>query len=406
MRPKMRWPAALGSGAALFAATLCVLGAPAHALPITVTTVTYDDARRRLTLDVTGQAEIRARQVDRRILLEIPDSRLRGRTFSPPVDSRRVRAILVSEVAGRPPFVRIELALAPGIEPILSIQQSGGRIYVTLADPPPAEGERDLEHLPQAPGPDLPPLADRGGRARPQPRPVDVPAGLPRVAPSLRPIAVATPPPAPTIPGTPLEVRAAPPRMTVPERGPGTRSFGLLSLHQVEAAENVPGKRLQGFPTGPASLEVQHWIWNVVGVGFEARYLAWTGKGDLSLDRQDALVVVRAGGRLPLPLFEPELYLAGAQRYEVASTHTGLDSPAFALGGGFRFQPAEAIGLRLWGQLFPFGIGADQVWRAGATFLVDAGPALFSLGYNHDDITVVGGKKTYGAAVVGAGIQW
>jgi len=209
-------------------------------------------------------------------------------------------------------------------------------------------------------------------------------------------------------PGSPpVAVRAAPAAAgPVLPKSLGSRPYALLTFQQVEASENIPGKRLHGFPTGPAGLEVQHWLWDFVGLGLEARYLSWTGKGDISLNRQEALVVVRAGARLPIPLAEPDLHVAGVQRYEVAPTHTGIDTPALALGGGVRFLVVDGLSLRLWGQLFPFGLGADQVWRAGASVLVDAGPALLSLGYTHDDKAVLGGKAVYEGAVVGAGIQW
>jgi hypothetical protein len=300
------------------------------------------------------------------------------------------------------------IAHPSGIEPVVTVQRSAGKLYVILADPPPAEGERDLEVHPERPAGEVPELVDRGSRSRPQPEPIEVPGGLAVAAPAAVPAAAAVAPVAAgtVLPQSPVVVRAAPPQPLQLPRASGTRSFALFTFQQVEAAEHIPGKSLSGFPTGPAGLEVQHWLWGFLGVGGEARYLSWAGKGEKPMARQDALVILRAGARLPLPYFEPELYVAGAQRYEVAPTHSGIDPPTLALGGGFRLQPAEAVGLRIWGQLFPFGIGMDKVWRAGASFLVDAGPVLLSIGYTHDDKAVLGGTAAYEAAVVGAGVQW
>lgn len=402
MRWRRRPVSRLAAG--LAAATLMVWADAAWAIPVTVTRVAYDDAKRRLTLDVTGEAEIRARQVDRRIILEIPDARLRGGTFAQNPQSRRVRSILVSQVAGNPPYVRVELALAPGIEPLLSVQQSAGRIYVLLSDPPPAEGERDLETLPAVPQGAVPGLQDRGTprRERPQPQAVTTPAPAPtpQGGPTPPPFQAPTPPPA-VAASTPAPARPSDAEIL------GTRSFAILSYQQSEFTEAIPGKRLVGFPTGPAGLEIQQWFWDYLGLGLEMRYLSWTGKGDFTADRQDGLAVVRLGARWPLGFFEPEAYLATLTRFQAIGNLSLWDPFSPAIGLGTRLQAGDAFGWRIWGQYLPLGIGADpQAWRLGTSVLLGLGPVLLSAGYTHDDTTVLGGKVTADTAVVGAGLQW
>ncbi len=391
--------------AILLAAHVATWAEAAWAIPVTVTRVVYDDAKRRLTLDVTGEAEIRARQVDRRIILEIPDARLRGGTFSKNPGSKRVRSILVSQVAGNPPYVRVELALAPGIEPLLSVQQAAGHIYVLLSDPPPPEGERDLETFPTVPRGALPPLADRGSRVdRPRPQVIGTPAPAPP------PRGQATPPPAaPPTPRPALAASTPRPEPVRPESREtfGTKSFAIFTFQQSEFTEAIPAKRLVGFPTGPAGLEVQQWLWDYVGLGLELRYLSWTGKGDYTADRQDGLSVLRLGARYPLGFVEPEVYFAGLTRFQAIGKISLWDLFAPAIGVGTRFQVADALGFRIWGQYFPIGIGADaQAFRLGTSVLVSLGPLLLSAGYTHDDTTVLGGKVTAETALVGAGVQW
>jgi hypothetical protein len=384
------------------------LTADVWALPVTVTQVHYDDARRRLTLDVSSDAEIRTRQDGRRIILEIPDAKLRGKTFAQNVQGRRVRSVLVTEVPGSPASVRIELALVPGVEPFLSVEKAGGRIYVVLADAPRPEGERDDEEMPVRPRGTLPQLSDRSNRpARPAPQVVAVPGATPAPGPTRLPGAVPEAGPTPEAqPFGVARVAAPTPRAPKAELQPGTRNFAILSLMQTDAAELVPGKRLKGFPTGPAGLDVQQWLFSYLGVGLEARFFDWQATGDLTLPRQDGLMVLRLGGRLPLPYVEPDLYVGGAARFQAFGGKNAFDPPAFALGGALRLQPADALGLKIWGQLYPLGIGFDQVWRAGLVFLIDAGPAVLSAGFTHDDLTVTGGKVTFDAAVLGAGLQW
>lgn len=417
----MRWRAAPGSGlaAALAVAAATVAWAEAAwAVPVTVTRVAYDDARRRLTLDVTGEAEIRARQVDRRVILEIADARLRGGTFAQNPGGKRVRSILVSQVAGNPPYVRVELALVPGVEPLLSVQQTAGKIYVLLSDPPPPEGERDLETMPAVPQGRLPSLEDRGPRReRPQPVAVTTPPPPPPAPPGPphgRPATPATPspgPPAPQPPRLPSVAARTPAPPSPPRRAdepaPGTKSFAILSFQQSEFTEAIPSKRLVGFPTGPAGLEAQHWFWDYFGVGLEMRYLSWVGKGDFTADRQDGLGVVRLGARYPLGFVEPEIHLANLTRFQAIGPISLWDPFSPAIGGGVRLQVIDALGVRLWGQYFPFGIGADpQAFRVGASVLLGWGPVVVSAGYTHDDTTVLGGKVTAETAVVGAGLQW
>lgn len=385
------------------------------AIPVTVTRVAYDDSRRRLTLDVTGEAEIRARQVDRRIILEIPDARLRGGPYSQAPTGKRVRSILISQVAGNPPLVRIELLLVPGVEPLLSIQQSAGKIYVVLGDPPPPEGERDLERLPEVPRGALPRLEDRSARPeRPAARAVIPPSPSPAmspVRPAQSPPTIPQPSPPPLRPETiaPMPPSAASPAPARPEAepAPGSKSFVILSFQQSEFVEAIPSKRLTGFPTGPAGLEIQQWVGDYLGLGLEVRYLSWVGKGDFTADRQDGLAVVRLGARYPLGFVEPELHLASLTRFQAMGPVSLWDPFAPAVGGGVRFQVADALGLRVWGQYFPVGIGADpQAYRAGATVFLGLGPMVMAVGYTHDDTTVLGGKVTADTAVLGAGLQW
>ncbi|MBM3276061.1 MAG: hypothetical protein FJZ00_12990, partial [Candidatus Sericytochromatia bacterium] len=235
----MRWSTLLASTLALFVG----LSADVWALPVTVTQVHYDDARRRLTLDISGDSEIRARQDGRRIILEIPDAKLRGKTFAQNVQGRRVRSVLVSEVPGNPASVRIELALVPGIEPLLSVQRAAGRIYVVLAEAPRPEGERDDEEMPVLARGTLPQLSDRSNRpARPTPQLVTVPGATPAPGPTRLPGAVPEARPTPETPPFGVAKVAAPtPRAPRAELQTGTPNFALLSIMQADAAELVPG---------------------------------------------------------------------------------------------------------------------------------------------------------------------
>ena len=380
-----------------------VWASPAWAIPISVDKIRYDDATRRLSFDVTGPAEILTRQVDRRLIFEMPDARIRGKTYAGWPPSRRIRSIIVSEVAGNPPLVRIELFLAPGLDPQLSIQQAAGHVDITLSDPPPQAGERDLEAFPIAPIGPMPAISDRSNRP-------------PRIR---QAVTVPTPPPSPLRQTTQQPTPPVPPpqrpqptygmRAPEPIRNPGSKSYALLQIQQAEALEDIPNARVVGFPTGPSGIEARQWFGTYFGAGGELRYYSWTARGALTQARTEGLLIAEASGRFPIfGWIEPDASLGLAVRFQAIDAASQVDFTPL-VGLGVRFQAPMGIDLRIWGQAFPLGLGQDGLYRLGGTLFVDAGPAIVSLGYSQDEIVDRRGPKghtTYGAVKLGTGFQW
>jgi len=246
--------ARLIAGAALLVGLLPV---PALAAPANVSGMTYDESQRQISVNLAGTVSVRTQRIKNpdRLVIDLSEARLPLGQAIPIVQPRssRIRSIRMGQNSYLPPVVRLVVDLTPGFEPMVKINQTNGKLLITLANPAPPQGERDLESLPGFPlqGGDPvridPPFvapADApipGAVTRmPAPLPLPVPSPAPpRPAPTPQPVPRAavpkptqatprpvwTPPPVPgwvprpTPTPTPGEPHSAPPVSGTPVSG-------------------------------------------------------------------------------------------------------------------------------------------------------------------------------------------
>ncbi len=211
----------------LAAAALLLVGgfpAPALAAPVGVTGMTYDETQRLITIGIAGSVSVRTQRIKHpdRLVIDLSEARLPLGQPVPivQVKSTRIRSIRIGQNSFVPAVVRVVVDLMPGFEPMVKISQPGGKLMITLANPAPPQGERDLESLPglpaSAPLRPAPIVPDAPVPPLPEPERITrLPA--PAASPTPRPAAPRPAAPASTpAPGTTASDPAPKPQWTPP----------------------------------------------------------------------------------------------------------------------------------------------------------------------------------------------
>lgn len=180
------------AGAALLVG---LLAPPALAAPANVSGMTFDAKQQAIAIGLAGTVSVRTQRVKNpdRLVIDLTEARLPLGQPIPIVQpkSSRIRSIRMGQNTYVPAVVRVVVDLLPGFEPMVKIAQSGGKLVITLANPAPPQGERDLESLPGFPPP---------GAAPSRPSPIIAPPDTPLPEVMTR---VPSSPPNPAIPPTP-----------------------------------------------------------------------------------------------------------------------------------------------------------------------------------------------------------
>ncbi len=190
--------------------------------PVHIHGVTYDRARHSLVLTITGPVTISTRVLKSppRLVVDIPSASLDSANRELVIKDDLVTRVRVSQFKIIPPTVRLVIETATENEPLIAVQQTGKRLYVTLAPARPGEVEPTPEGVLPSPGPEPssftpPTLIEATPAPIPSLRPTPAwrPAATP--TPAWRP-PVATPTPLPTPTGRPgIQMRLRP-GMTIP----------------------------------------------------------------------------------------------------------------------------------------------------------------------------------------------
>ena len=242
-------------GASLLVGTAAM---PALAAPANVTGMAFESKQQVISIGIAGTVSVRTQRVKNpdRLVIDLTEARLPVGQPIPIVQpkSSRIRSIRMGQNTYVPAVVRVVVDLMPGFEPMVKINQSNGKLMITLANPAPPQGERDLESLPGFPPGDAPtrpspiiappdaPLPEVVTRMPPPtpkpvatPRPLWTPAPIPGWVPKPTPVPAepaSTPPvsapPASGLPasGSPGSVRPAPRPTEAPP--PGGASVVLI----------------------------------------------------------------------------------------------------------------------------------------------------------------------------------
>ncbi len=209
---------------------------PALAATVGVTSLKYDDAKRLITIGIEQPVSVRTQRIKHpdRLIIDLSEARMPpGSAPLVALKSARLRSVRIGQHSYVPAVVRMVVELVPGFEPRVTISQPSGKLLITLADPAPPRGERDLENLPGFPLPGTEPPGNRpdgvlpgsGGSSTVSRRPAVKDAPIPEVitmpapaaAPQVRPAPAPSAAPAPrTFPNQPS---LAPP--PIPAWAPG-----------------------------------------------------------------------------------------------------------------------------------------------------------------------------------------
>lgn len=398
---------------------------PAWAAPSLVGNVRYDEGRHALTLETTGTPEVKTKRLlnPDRLVIDVLDAELSGMANREAlVASRKIRGFRAIQYSLNPGMVRLIVELKPGVEPLVAVRQVAGRVTVTLADPPPPKGEKDLETLPP---PDLIVAAPLPVAS---PEPV-APVATPSAAPVL--VVAATPAPAPTAPPrpTPLPVVAWPspePAITPPpeflapasqevvrRQDPGFGSTVMLRWQQVETLEDYGSAAgpVFAYPAGINGIELRHWVQPWVGFGLDSRALTYDVAAEgVHQNRTDLMVMPELVFRYPFlgGILEPEAHLGYMGRHvTVQSTKPGNTLPFSptqfyhgpTVGAGLRFRMLPALSLALQYQALPL-VGGNLFRNFGSldygtifplfqsrysiALMFDLAPAYVTLGYSDE----------------------
>ena len=178
---------------------------PLVVAPVHIHGITYDRARHSLVLTITGPVTISTRvlKAPARLVVDIPSASLDSANREMVINDDLLARVRISQFKIFPPTVRVVLETAAAQEPLIAVQQTGKRLYITLA--PARPGEPGPEGVLPSPGPEpssfTPPTLPEATAApvrpvaTPTPRPATTPSPRPVVAPSLRPATTPTPPP-------------------------------------------------------------------------------------------------------------------------------------------------------------------------------------------------------------------
>lgn len=172
--------------------------------PIHIHGISYDRARHSLVLTITGPVTISTRVLKSppRLVVDIPSASLDSVNRELVIKDELVTRVRVSQFKIIPPTVRVVIETASEQEPLIAVQQTGKRLYVTLAPARPGEAEPTPAGVLPSPGPEPstftpPTLLEATPKplpsARPTPAwrpvatPTPVPSGRPGIQTRLRP---------------------------------------------------------------------------------------------------------------------------------------------------------------------------------------------------------------------------
>ena len=204
--------------------------------------MTYDESQRRITVGLSGTVSVRTQRIKNpdRLVIDLSEARLPLGQPIPIVQpkSSRIRSIRMGQNSYVPPVVRLVVDLMPGFEPMVTINQSSGKLMITLANPRPPQGERDLESLPGYPGASAEPAYPGMPVTSAPTPPVALPNPPSRPPVALKPAAGASQPPTPS--PTPKPAAATPKPLWTPPPVPGWAPRPTPT--------SVPGEPLSGPP--------------------------------------------------------------------------------------------------------------------------------------------------------------
>ncbi|MFP5502680.1 MAG: AMIN domain-containing protein [Candidatus Sericytochromatia bacterium] len=210
---------ALRLGAALLlVATLAAAPADAADL-VKINNVTYEQARHSVVLEISGPVTVSTRSLKApsRLVVDVPASTLFSPNQELVIRDALINRVRISQFQIYPPVVRVVIETATEKEPLIALQQTKNRLYITLA---PARSEKEVapahghaHDRPHAPAPTPTPkgfeiLPDASPAVKPAtlvPKPAatatlkPAPSATPRPQPTATPRPVATPQPAPSI---------------------------------------------------------------------------------------------------------------------------------------------------------------------------------------------------------------
>lgn len=250
------------AGAALLVG---LLPAPALAAPANVGGMTYDESQRQISVSLAGTVSVRTQRIKNpdRLVIDLNEARLPLGQTIPIIQPRssRIRSIRMGQNSYVPPVVRVVVDLVPGFEPMVKINQTSGKLMITLANPAPPQGERDLESLPGFPSqagdptridpPFVPPAdAPIPGTVTRMPAPLALPVPSP-----VPPRAAPTPPPVPRA-TAPKPTQATPRPVWTPPPVPGwvPRPTPTPTPGEPHSGPPVSGVPVSGTPVSGAPI--------------------------------------------------------------------------------------------------------------------------------------------------------
>lgn len=210
---------ALRLGAAIaIAASLAAAPAVASGF-VTISNVTYEQARHSVVLEISGPVTVSTRSLKAppRLVVDVPTATLFTPNQELVIRDALIKKVRISQFQIYPPVVRVVIETATEKEPLIALQQTKDRLYITLA-PARVEGQASPGH-------------DHGHAHEPAPKPTPTPPGyqiLPDASPAVKPVkleptpAAPTPKPRPAPSATPRPVFSATPApapsLRLPER--------------------------------------------------------------------------------------------------------------------------------------------------------------------------------------------
>ncbi|MEB3237592.1 MAG: hypothetical protein VKO64_08205 [Candidatus Sericytochromatia bacterium] len=364
----------------------------ALAAPMTIGEPAWDPVAGVVTVPVGGPVAWVQRTNGPEVVVELLDARLRRPLDRKVATSFGALGLSARAVPGVVPRVRLAFRWPAGVRPDLVVQEGPG--VLILKPGVRRAGEAELETLPGSVGEARPVLRT------PDPRP----SGLSET--NQRPVAVAGTPEPTEDSGTRRPgIRHASPN-------PGRlrpRSVAVLFLEQVETLDQRANGLQAGYPFGPSQAWIEHWWTPWLGTSLSWRQLSWTARGPAGLvQRQDDRIQAGVGARWALQdWIDLQLWGAAAARQSVVVPEPPRSSVDPSLGAVVQVLPLAPVTLRLHGQAFVPGADGGLPYRAGADLLFEAGPTLWSFGYDHDEGPTPGGQQTIlGALRLGLGWTW
>ena len=102
---------------------------------VEVNNLAYDRARHSLVLDISGPVTISTRSLKAppRLVVDIPAARLKSHNRELVVHDDMIGRVRVSQWKIYPPTVRVVIETVTPAEPLIAVQQTGSKLYITLA---------------------------------------------------------------------------------------------------------------------------------------------------------------------------------------------------------------------------------------------------------------------------------